>query len=187
MIKSFSIENKSIFHAYSEYILMHLTVRTAHLDDVSLLNQLYAEMDEYRPLLPHDRAVEIFEAIAQVPQYSIYVVEQESVPVGTFSLLMMPTFMHPPFHQSAILDAVAVRPHLRSQGIGRWMMKQAIAQCQAMGCYKVTLSSNMKRDRAHQFYESLGFQQHGWSFSCRCTEPSTSESNLRESFLDIPD
>jgi hypothetical protein len=41
------------------------------------------------------------------------------------------------------------------------------------GCYRVTLSSNLQRDRgrkkrtsrAHTFYQSLGFKQHGWSFS----------------------
>lgn len=31
-------------------------------------------------------------------------------------------------------------------------------------CYKVTLSAYLKRDRAHRFYESLGFTKHGYSF-----------------------
>jgi hypothetical protein len=46
------------------------------------------------------------------------------------------------------------------------MMKQAIALSAEAGCYKVMLSSNLKRDRAHEFYRSLGFEQHGWSFKC---------------------
>jgi len=33
------------------------------------------------------------------------------------------------------------------------------------GCYKLVLSSNQKRARAHAVYESLGFQRHGFSFS----------------------
>lgn len=32
------------------------------------------------------------------------------------------------------------------------------------GCYKAALSSNLKRERAHAFYESLGFERHGYSF-----------------------
>jgi hypothetical protein len=32
------------------------------------------------------------------------------------------------------------------------------------GCYKMTLSSNLKRESAHAFYDSLGFKKHGFSF-----------------------
>jgi GNAT superfamily N-acetyltransferase len=44
------------------------------------------------------------------------------------------------------------------------MMQYAIQLCRRAGCYKVTLSSNLKRKSAHEFYESLGFQRHGYSF-----------------------
>ena len=43
-------------------------------------------------------------------------------------------------------------------GNGKVMAREA-------GCYKLVLSSNQKRARAHAFYESLGFQRHGFSFS----------------------
>ncbi|MEO1404769.1 MAG: GNAT family N-acetyltransferase, partial [Cyanobacteria bacterium J06635_1] len=44
------------------------------------------------------------------------------------------------------------------------LMQQAIQLCADRGCYKVQLSSNLRRTQAHDFYKSLGFQQHGWSF-----------------------
>lgn len=44
------------------------------------------------------------------------------------------------------------------------MMKYAIEYCKKYGCYKVSLSSNLKREKAHHFYESLGFRIHGYSF-----------------------
>ena len=34
----------------------------------------------------------------------------------------------------------------------------------AKRAYKLVLSSNAKRERAHAFYESLGFERHGVSF-----------------------
>ena len=34
----------------------------------------------------------------------------------------------------------------------------------AAGCYKMALSSNLKREAAHRFYDSLGFGRHGYSF-----------------------
>ena len=40
----------------------------------------------------------------------------------------------------------------------------AIGLCREKGCYKLMLSSNLKRARAHAFYDSLGFERHGHSF-----------------------
>jgi GNAT superfamily N-acetyltransferase len=44
------------------------------------------------------------------------------------------------------------------------MMEYAIDVCRKNGCYKMALSSSLKRERAHQFYENLGFEKHGYSF-----------------------
>jgi GNAT superfamily N-acetyltransferase len=44
------------------------------------------------------------------------------------------------------------------------MMDDAMAHCREAGCYKMVLSSNLKREKAHLFYERLGFERHGVSF-----------------------
>jgi GNAT superfamily N-acetyltransferase len=44
------------------------------------------------------------------------------------------------------------------------MMHFALAQARTAGCYKMALSSNLRRTSAHAFYESLGFRKHGYSF-----------------------
>ena len=44
------------------------------------------------------------------------------------------------------------------------MMEFALERCRQKGCYKLVLSSNAKRTRAHAFYELLGFERHGYSF-----------------------
>jgi hypothetical protein len=36
--------------------------------------------------------------------------------------------------------------------------------CAEKGCYKACLSSNIKREKAHEFYDGLGFKRHGISF-----------------------
>jgi GNAT superfamily N-acetyltransferase len=59
---------------------------------------------------------------------------------------------------------VGVMPEMQEKGIGKTMMKFALKQAKEKGCYKMTLSSNLKRERAHKFYESLGFKKHGFSF-----------------------
>jgi GNAT superfamily N-acetyltransferase len=43
-------------------------------------------------------------------------------------------------------------------------MTHALEVCRGKGCYKMALSSNLKRQKAHDFYDSLGFERHGYSF-----------------------
>lgn len=143
---------------------MPLIIRPATRDDLKILDHLYAEMDG-KPQLSSTLIDKLFRAIEETPNYTIYLAYLGDELVGTFSLLFVPTMMHPRFHKFAVLDAVTVLPAYRGKGIGTQMMQEALAMSRAAGCYKVTLSSNLKRDRAHAFYESLGFQQHGWSFS----------------------
>jgi GNAT superfamily N-acetyltransferase len=65
---------------------------------------------------------------------------------------------------SGVVEDVAVHPARQGQGIGRQMMYFAMQRCRDAGCYKLALSSNLKREEAHRFYESLGFERHGYSF-----------------------
>lgn len=143
---------------------MNLTIRMATLEDLPTLIQLHSEMDEVPPL-PLEQAQQIFNKMSKVPDYQSYIALKNDEPVGTFSLLFVPTLMHRGFEKFALLDAVVVKAAYRSRGIGKVMIQEALKMSAAAGCYKVTLSSNLKRTRAHAFYQSLGFKQHGWSFS----------------------
>jgi GNAT superfamily N-acetyltransferase len=62
------------------------------------------------------------------------------------------------------VEDVAVAPARQGQGIGKAMMAHALEQSRKAGCYKLALSSNLVRTAAHQFYESLGFERHGYSY-----------------------
>ena len=141
-----------------------LTFRQATAADLPLLNRLYSEMDGKPPLSP-EKIAQIWADLQQLPHCHIYLASQGETAVGTFTLLVIPTMMHPGFHRSALVDAVTVSPAHRSQGIGRAMMAYALELAREAGCYKLMLSSNLRRQRTHEFYRSLGFEQHGWSFS----------------------
>lgn len=52
----------------------------------------------------------------------------------------------------------------QGKGIGKLIMKYAVEYCKKYGCYKVALSSNLRREKAHHFYESLGFKNTGIAF-----------------------
>ena len=46
-------------------------------------------------------------------------------------------------------------------------------------CYKLVLSSNAKRARAHEFYDKLGFRRHGISFWIDLPPDGTSGEEAR--------
>ena len=101
--------------------------------------------------------------ILSYPNYKIYIAVFDKRVVGTFALLIMDNLGHQGA-PSAIIEDVAVEPEFQDRGIGKQMVKHAISLAAEYGCYKVVLSSNEKRTRAHTFYESLNFERHGYSF-----------------------
>ncbi|MFM6190242.1 MAG: N-acetyltransferase family protein [Planktothrix sp.] len=143
-------------------MIMILEIKPVTSKDLPILNQLYTEIDGESPLSLPD-VEQIFEQIQQYPNYQIYIAWLKGEAVGTFSLLFIPMILH--HSKSALIDAVVVTSTYRHQGIGKAMMQEALKLSRQAGCYKAMLSSNLKRTVAHQFYESLGFKQQGWSFS----------------------
>lgn len=141
-----------------------LHIRVATAADLPAVLRLYQQPDlDDGEALPLAGAIAWFHKLQQYPSYRLLVAESGDLIVGTFTLLVMDNLLHLGA-PSAIVEAVAVDPQGQGQGIGRQMMLWAMAAARQAGCYKLVLSSHQKRDRAHAFYESLGFQQHGVSF-----------------------
>ena len=144
--------------------MTNLTYQIATEKDLSILNSLYADMYD-RELMSDKKIEELWYKIQQVPEYYLYLAYLDKLAIGTFSLIFIPTIIYPGFHKSAILDVVTIHSNYRGRGWGSKMVQKALEISADAGCYKVNLSSNLKRDRAHKFYQSLGFKQHGLSFS----------------------
>ena len=144
---------------------MSLQVRQANAADLPSVLSLYAQpaMDNGK-VLSLEQAEQLFAQFSHYPNYRLFVACDNDAIVGTFALLIMHNLAHKGT-PSAIVEDVVVNAERQSQGIGRDMMHHAMALAREAGCYKLVLSSNQKRERAHAFYESLGFQRHGFSFS----------------------
>jgi GNAT superfamily N-acetyltransferase len=141
-----------------------LTIREATRADLPGVLALYAQPDlDNGRVLPLQEAESLFARFAQYPDYKLYVAEQDRQIVGTFALLIMDNLGHLGA-PSAIIEDVVVDPALHGHGIGQAMMRFAMAKAREKNCYKLVLSSNAKRERAHAFYEQLGFERHGYSF-----------------------
>ena len=142
----------------------NLIIREAEKEDLSGVLALYAQPDlDDGVILPLQDAERIFARFARYPDYTLYVTEQDGRIVGSFALLIMDNLGHLGA-PSAIVEDVVVGPVQQGRGVGRAMMRFAMARAAEKHCYKLVLSSNAKRERAHAFYEQLGFERHGFSF-----------------------
>ena len=138
--------------------------REASSADIEALLGLY-ELLEFKPAqsLSLQAARVRFERYQEYPNSQIYVAELGEAIVGTFALIIVDSVAHSgkPF---AVVEDVVVSQDCQGRGIGKRMMEFAMCRCKEFGCYKLTLSSHLKRQKAHSFYESLGFEKHGFSF-----------------------
>jgi GNAT superfamily N-acetyltransferase len=141
-----------------------LTVRIAQENDLPGILEVYQSLED-GDIWNVDLATakKKFARINCYPNYAVYIAERDGEIVGTFELLIMDNLAHSG-KPSAIVEDVAVKKTFHGSGVGKAMMLEAMEISKKAGCYKMMLSSNLKRERTHRFYESLGFAVHGYSF-----------------------
>lgn len=144
---------------------MSTQVRQASEADLEAVLALYAQpgLDDGR-VLDLASARQLLAEFARYPSYRLFVAcDAQGQVVGSYALLIMHNLAHQGT-PSAVVEDVVVHPQRHGQGIGRTMMHHAMDLARDAGCYKLALSSNIKRVSAHAFYHSLGFRHHGLSF-----------------------
>ncbi len=141
----------------------NLLVRRATEDDLPVVVGLFAlEDDGNREDAAPERElepcyVEALRAIDGDPNNAFLVAEDGSGRVvGTFQLTIV---QHVAYRGGRVaqIENVLVSPEQRGRGIGEAMMRWAIDEARRRGCFRVQLTSNRRRTRAHAFYERLGF------------------------------
>ncbi len=144
---------------------MNIILREAREADLPDILSLYCQLGQNDgTVLSLDEARGIFDRLRSYPDYRIHVALADGKIVGTFALLIMDNLAHRGA-RSAILEDVVVAEGLRGQGVGKKMMAYAGNLCREKQCYKMALNSNRHRVAAHRFYESLGYERHGYSFA----------------------
>ena len=145
-------------------MIKELEIRKANKGDLFEILDLYAQKDiDNGNILKMEQAGQILERFELYPNYTLYIASIKNKIIGTFALLIMDNLAHLG-SPSGVIEDVVVDEQLRSNGIGKQMMQYAIDVCKQHGCYKMTLSSNLKRKNAHKFYENMGFKKHGFSY-----------------------
>ena len=117
---------------------------------------LGATREEFTDPLP-DSYRRAFEAIAGDPNNELVVAEgPEGRPVAVLQLTFTPYLTHRGGWRATI-EGVRVDSRVRGSGLGRELLRWAIARAEERGCHVAQLTTDKLRPQAKSFYESLGF------------------------------
>nr|WP_221471838.1 GNAT family N-acetyltransferase [Amycolatopsis umgeniensis] len=117
-------------------------------------DQIGSTRDSTDDLTPY---LEAFEEIDADPSHLLIVADDAGEAVGTLQLSIIPGLARKGALRGQI-EAVRVRASHRGSGLGGDLMKWAIDESRRRGCALVQLTSDVKREDAHRFYERLGFE-----------------------------
>ena len=141
---------------------MKPTFRKAKKEDVSTIvgmladDNLGARRENFRDPLP-ESYYKSFDLISNDPNNDLIVALINDEIVGTLQLTYIPylTFKG---GLRAQIEAVRVHRNHRGKGLGKTFFEWAIEQAKEKNCHLVQLTTNKQRDRAKDFYDSLGFE-----------------------------
>jgi GNAT superfamily N-acetyltransferase len=141
--------------------MIGLSFREATAADLPTIVAILADDDLGRgredASLPVDDAyIRAFHAIVTDPHQHFILAEISGSIVGFFQLSLIPGLSRRGAWRGNI-ESVRVVKSLRGNGIGREMLRHAIAFCREHGCRLVQLTSDKRRSEAHRFYGELGF------------------------------
>ena len=129
-----------------------LKVREADEEDVAAIVSLLDELEH-----PTEEPV-VRERVSQPdkrPSHLILVAERGSEVIGVVSAhVVSALFEHP---RAARLSALCVAEKHRGEGIGRRLVRTVERWAEQQNCDIVEVTSHKRRNRAHGFYESLGY------------------------------
>lgn len=105
----------------------------------------------------HDALAHYFELIQEAPENALFVAEETSDEqvVGWVHVAGRISLDTGPFAQ---ISGIVVDERVRGRGVGRALMATAEAWAAARGYDVMRLWSNVVRERAHRFYEDLGYE-----------------------------
>jgi GNAT superfamily N-acetyltransferase len=135
-----------------------VTIRPARLADAPRLVALLAagtlrasedpgELDRYRAALAE---------IAATPGNIVLVAVVDGEVAGLCQLIMF-RHLQERGGRCAEIESMHVDARLRSRGIGGALLEAAVDRARLGGCYRVQLTSNLRRADAHRFYARHGF------------------------------
>jgi GNAT superfamily N-acetyltransferase len=131
-----------------------LNIRRAVPEDAGAAASLLEE-------LGYKQSVEFFlerlEIFGQKPDELVLVAEQDGSVLGILAFRAF-LYFHEPGKQGRII-ALVVSENARGGGIGRAMVAECEKFALECGCKRMEVTTGSQREKAHRFYESMGYQE----------------------------
>jgi len=135
---------------------MIFKIRQANKGDFKSLMQLYRQLNPDDPVLDNGRDRAVFEQILEQDGLFLFMLESAGQIVSSCYLNVIPNLTRSA-RPYAVIENVVTDEAARGQGFGKQVIKHAVSQAWAVGCYKVMLMTSSKEESTHAFYRSCGF------------------------------
>jgi GNAT superfamily N-acetyltransferase len=138
-----------------------MIIRDAQPADISELNRLIGELGY--PL--DDREFRArFERVSSAPSHHVFVAEEAGALIGLLHVFERPALDK---NCDAVVQALIVDDRHRSHGVGEALLHAAETWAADHHLESTSLYTSIKRERAHAFYERLGYHREGTSHLMR--------------------
>jgi ribosomal protein S18 acetylase RimI-like enzyme len=141
---------------------MNFNIREANLTDFNsiylLLRQLWPKLD-----LNYEQLEQIYRTAVDSDRQWLIVGESENQIIGFCSLNIKNNLWQA--GSLGHIDELVIDEKQRGKGYGRALIRAITEIARKNGCKRIELDSAFHRESAHDFYESLGFENRAYLFS----------------------
>ena len=137
-----------------------LTIRDGEVKDAPAIAQLMCELGYETTTSEMQMRLE---RIAIDERLRIFVAVCGGKVCGMIGTLTYPSIEHNDF--SGRIVALVINSTMRRRGIGRALIATAEKDFAQRGIRRVALNTQLAREHAHKFYESLGYERNGFRFT----------------------
>lgn len=142
---------------------MNITFREAVEADLAALIGLLADdmLGQSREVIsdpPLPAYVTAFAAVLDNPYDTMVVAETEDGRVVGCAQLTILNGISRQGARRGLIESVRIASDLRSAGVGERLVGELVARAKAANCALVQLTTDARRERAHEFYKRLGFE-----------------------------
>jgi GNAT superfamily N-acetyltransferase len=130
-----------------------MTVRAAQVSDAAAIAILTTQLGY--PTRPEETEARLRDVLDR-PDGAVLVAEEEGTVIGWIHVVGTHSIETAPF---AVIAGLVVDEARRSRGIGAALVEAAAAWAARQGYGTLRVRSNVVRERAHAFYERLGFSR----------------------------
>ena len=143
--------------------LPEVLVRPARREDLDGMLALCRALQPEDPVPARGKAEAAWAALLGNGLATVLVAECAGTLAASCTLVLIPNLTRDCRPYALIENVVTLEGH-RRRGLGRRVLRAAIARAREAGCYKVMLATGSKQEATLRFYEGVGLERGGKTY-----------------------